>query len=77
MLALSLTMALGQETPGGYLARGLGGFKLGEHVVLPEGKFERVKACNLLLSMLQNFGLEVDRFGTSTGSLAGLEWKSA
>jgi hypothetical protein len=54
-----------------------GGFKLGEHVVLPEGKFERVKACNLLLSMLQNFGLEVDRFGTSTGTLTGLEWKSA
>ena len=54
-----------------------GGFKLGEHVVLPEGKFERVKACNLLLSMLQNFGLEVDRFGTSTGTLTGLESKSA
>ncbi len=54
-----------------------GGFKLGEHAVLPEGKFERVKACNLLLSMLQNFGLEVDRFGTSTGTLTGLEWKSA
>ena len=54
-----------------------GGFKLGEHVVLPEGKFERVKACNLLLSMLQNFGLEVDQFGTSTGTLTGLEFKSA
>ncbi|MDB4378784.1 DUF1552 domain-containing protein [Akkermansiaceae bacterium] len=51
-----------------------GGFKLGEHVVLPEGKFERVKACNLLLSMLQNFGLKVDQFGTSTGTLTGLEW---
>jgi len=51
-----------------------GGFKLGEHVVLPEGKSERVKACNLLLSMLQNFGLEVDQFGTSTGTLTGLEW---
>ena len=54
-----------------------GGFTLGEHVVLPEGKFERVKACNLLLSMLQNVGSEVDRFGTSTATLAGLEWKSA
>ncbi len=30
ILALSLTMALGQEAPGGYLARGLGGFKLSE-----------------------------------------------
>ena len=30
VLALSLTMAWGQEAPGGYLARGLGGFKLSE-----------------------------------------------
>ncbi len=51
-----------------------GGFKLGEHRAMPEGKTERVKACNLLLSMLQNFGLEVDHFGTSTGTLTGLEW---
>ena len=51
-----------------------GGFKLGEHRVFPEDKPERVKACNLLLSMLQNFGVEADRFGTSTGTLTGLEW---
>lgn len=51
-----------------------GGFKLGEHRVLPAADPHRVKACNLLLSMLQNFGLEVDRFGTSTGTLAGLDW---
>lgn len=51
-----------------------GGFKLGEHRVMPEAEPHRVKACNLLLSMLQNFGLEVDRFGTSTGTLTGLEW---
>ena len=50
-----------------------GGFKLGDHRAMPEGKTERVKACNLLLSMLQNFGLEVDQFGTSTGTLTGLE----
>jgi len=49
-----------------------GGFKLGDHRALPEGKTERVKACNLLLSMLQNFGLEVDQFGTSTGTRVGL-----
>ncbi len=51
-----------------------GGFKLGQHHALPEQDPYRVKACNLLLSMLQNFGLEVDRFGTSTGTLNGLEW---
>ena len=53
-----------------------GGFKLGQHHVLPEKDSNRVKACNLLLSMLQNFGMEVDQFGTSTGTLAGLEWSS-
>lgn len=51
-----------------------GGFKLGEHCVMPAEDPHRLKACNLLLSMLQNFGLEIDRFGTSTGTLAGLEW---
>jgi hypothetical protein len=51
-----------------------GGFKLGEHRVLPGENGYRVKACNLLLSMLQNFGLEADRFGTSTGTLTGLDW---
>ena len=51
-----------------------GGFKLGTNRVLPVKKGQRVKACNLLLSMLQNFGLEVDRFGTSTTTLTGLEW---
>ena len=51
-----------------------GGFKLGQNRVLPAKNGRRVKACNLLLSMLQNFGLEVDRFGTSTTTLTGLEW---
>ncbi|MEZ5302756.1 MAG: DUF1552 domain-containing protein [Verrucomicrobiales bacterium] len=51
-----------------------GGFKLGEHRVLPEHKTERLPAANLLLSILQNFGVESGRFGTSTGTLAGLEW---
>ncbi|MDA0841866.1 MAG: DUF1552 domain-containing protein [Planctomycetota bacterium] len=54
-----------------------GGFKLGEHKTYPSEKGERIPACNLLLSMLQNFGLEIDRFGTSTGTLKGLEWRQA
>ena len=37
---------------------------------------QRVPAANLLLSMLQNFGVEADRFGTSSGTLTGLERKS-
>ena len=53
-----------------------GGFKHGEHRVYPEGKGKRVPAANLLLSMLQTFGLEIDRFGTSSGTLTGLETKA-
>ncbi len=53
-----------------------GGFKHGEHKVYSDEKGKRVPAANLLLSMLQNFGLEIDRFGTSTGTLTGLETKA-
>ncbi|MDH3584205.1 MAG: DUF1552 domain-containing protein [Phycisphaerae bacterium] len=51
-----------------------GGFKHGEHRVYPEPDPDRVPAANLLLSILQQSGVEIDRFGSSTGSLAGLEW---
>jgi hypothetical protein len=40
---------------------------------LAEGVSE-VPAANLLLSILQNCGLEIDRFGSSKGTLTGLEW---
>jgi hypothetical protein len=40
---------------------------------LAEGVSE-VPAANLLLSILQNSGVEIDRFGASTGTLTGLEW---
>ena len=53
-----------------------GGFKHGESKIYPEEDAQRVPAANLLLSMLQNFGVESDRFGTSTGTLTGLERKS-
>lgn len=51
-----------------------GGFKHSGHLVLPEPKSERILASNLLLSIAQNFGLEIDRFGNSSGTLRGLEW---
>ncbi|MDG2123213.1 MAG: DUF1552 domain-containing protein [Verrucomicrobiales bacterium] len=51
-----------------------GGFKLGDHKVYPEEKSKRIPAANLLLSMAQNFGLEIDQFGTSTSTLRNLEW---
>ena len=53
-----------------------GGFKHGESKIYPEEDARRVPAANLLLSMLQNFGVEADRFGTSTGTLTGLDRKS-
>ncbi|MFT5524759.1 MAG: hypothetical protein ACI9G1_000290 [Pirellulaceae bacterium] len=52
-----------------------GGFKLGEHMVCPEEEGKRIPAANLLLSILQNHGLEIDQFGTSNGTLRGLETK--
>ena len=53
-----------------------GGYKHGEHKVYPEPDGQRVPAANLLLSILQNSGLEIDQFGPSTGTLRGLEWKA-
>ncbi len=50
-----------------------GGFKHGEHKVYPKEEIRRVPLCNLYLSMLQRFGVATGSFGTSTGTLTGLE----
>jgi hypothetical protein len=50
-----------------------GGFRHGEHKHYARDGRRSVPLCNLYLSMLQNFGLEVERFNTSTGTLTGLE----
>ncbi len=39
------------------------------HAVMPEEKGRRVRLSNLYLSMAQQFGVETDRFGRSTGTL--------
>jgi hypothetical protein len=49
-----------------------GGFKHGEHKAYPEKGLGRQPLCNLYLSILQRFGIEVNKFGTSTGTLTGL-----
>lgn len=55
-----------------------GGFKHGEHKVYPDPESaHRVPAANLLLSILQNHGLEIDRFGSSSGTLSDFEWGRA
>ncbi len=46
-----------------------GGFSHGEHKMYPDDDHAKTPACNLYLSMLQKFGLEVDQFGTSSGTL--------
>jgi hypothetical protein len=46
-----------------------GGFKHGEHRAYPANGLNRQPLCNLYISMLQRFGLPVDKFGTSTGTL--------
>jgi hypothetical protein len=49
-----------------------GGFTHGEHKDYPKIGDKQTPACNLYVSMLQKFGLEIDDFGTSTGTLDGL-----
>ena len=48
-----------------------GGFKHGQH--LPFDPQNPPPLCNLYVSMLQRMGIEADKFGTSTGTLTGLE----
>ena len=48
-----------------------GGFKHGQH--LPFDPQNPPPLCTLDVSMLQRLGIETDKFGTSTGTLSGLE----
>lgn len=49
-----------------------GGFKHGEHRDYANGQGNQTPACNLFVTMLQKFGMELNQFGTSNGSLAGM-----
>jgi hypothetical protein len=49
-----------------------GGFKHGQHLAFDPQNSPPL--CNLFVSMLQRLGLPVDTFGSSTGTLAGLEF---
>jgi len=78
MILFGCGMATGQHSTKDLpLVLAGGGFRLGEHRAYPEEEGQRVPAANLLLSMLQNFGIEIDQFGTSSGTLRGLEWRAA
>lgn len=48
-----------------------GGFKHGQHLAFDEDNHPPL--CNLFVSMLQRMDIEADKFGSSTGTLTGLE----
>jgi len=48
-----------------------GGFKHGQHLAFDQK--DGPPLCNLYVSMLQRLGIEADKFGSSTGTLTGLE----
>lgn len=49
-----------------------GGFEHGSMIRFTDDSSNRPPLCNLFVSILQQLGLEVDRFGKSTGTLRGL-----
>jgi hypothetical protein len=48
-----------------------GGFKHGQHLAFDPDSPPPL--CNLFVSMLQRLGIEAEKFGSSTGTLTGLE----
>jgi hypothetical protein len=48
-----------------------GGFKHGQHLAFDQN--DPPPLCNLYVSMLQRLGIEADKFGSSKGTLSGLE----
>ncbi len=50
-----------------------GGFRHGQHLAFDENKHPPL--CNLYVSMLERMGIPADHFGSSSGSLTGLEMR--
>ena len=51
-----------------------GGFKHGQHLAFDPAK--NPPLCNLFVNMLQSLGVEADKFGSSSGTLTGLDRKA-
>jgi hypothetical protein len=51
-----------------------GGFRHGQHLAFDP--VNNTPLCNVYVNMLRQFGLEADRFGSSTGTITGLEARS-
>jgi hypothetical protein len=52
-----------------------GGYRHGQHLAFDPQ--DPPPLCNLYVSMLQRLGIETDKFGSSTGTLTGLEMTSS
>ena len=50
-----------------------GGFRHGQHLAFDEDR--NPPLCNLFVSMLQRMDIEADKFGSSTGTLTGLDMR--
>ena len=50
-----------------------GGFKHGQHLAFDTAPERNYPTANLMVSILQRMGLDVDKFSTSTGTMKGLE----
>ena len=59
--------------PNGQVLVAGGSFKHGQHLHFDPKNPPPL--CNLYVNMLQRLGIEADKFGTSTGTLTGLEMK--
>lgn len=51
------------------------GFQSGQHLAFDPQ--DPPPLCNLYVSMLQRLGIEADKFGSSTGTLKGLEFNGS
>jgi hypothetical protein len=46
-----------------------GGFKHGRHLFFPKQGRSQTPLCNIFVTLLQQLGIELDQFGSSTGNL--------
>ena len=72
-----MVLAGSQMHSGGHVTTNLpvllagGGFKHGQHLAFDQAN--NVPLANLFVMMLQQFGLDIRNFGSSTGTVPGLD----
>jgi len=70
LLGSNLGNASGHTTTNLPILLAGGGWKHGQHIA--GNVKDNTPLCNLFVSMMQKFGMEVDQFGSSTGTMTGL-----